>query len=87
MHWHGLNVISANQRTDVIQLLPAGMVTGDMVADNPGEWMFHCHVGDHMMGNQCILRNNPYLIKFQKKKSWHVHNIQSGPATHQLSKK
>ena len=44
------------------------MVTGDMIADNPGEWMFHCHVGDHMMGNQYILRTKPYLIKFQKKK-------------------
>ena len=24
------------------------MKTVDMVADNPGTWMFHCHVEDHM---------------------------------------
>jgi Multicopper oxidase len=24
------------------------MVTIDMLADNPGTWMFHCHVEDHM---------------------------------------
>jgi hypothetical protein len=21
----------------------------DMIADNPGTWLFHCHVADHMM--------------------------------------
>jgi FtsP/CotA-like multicopper oxidase with cupredoxin domain len=24
------------------------MVTVDMVPDNPGTWMFHCHIDDHM---------------------------------------
>jgi hypothetical protein len=24
------------------------MVTVDMLADNPGTWLFHCHVADHM---------------------------------------
>jgi len=24
------------------------MVTVDMVPDNPGIWMFHCHIDDHM---------------------------------------
>lgn len=51
-HWHGKTVQvgrgSGSQRTDVIQLLPAGMVTADMKADNPGEWLFHCHVADHI---------------------------------------
>jgi hephaestin len=35
-------------RTDTIQLLPAGMVTADMVPDDPGIWVFHCHVADHI---------------------------------------
>jgi hypothetical protein len=26
------------------------MKTADMIADNPGTWMFHCHVEDHMEG-------------------------------------
>jgi hypothetical protein len=24
------------------------MTTADMIADNPGTWLFHCHVSDHM---------------------------------------
>jgi len=31
-----------------IELLPGSMKTVDMIADNPGTWMFHCHVEDHM---------------------------------------
>ncbi len=26
------------------------MVTADMKADNPGEWLYHCHVSDHIYG-------------------------------------
>lgn len=48
-HWHGLRVIeNGNRRTDVIELLPASMKVADMVADNPGSWLFHCHVSAHM---------------------------------------
>jgi FtsP/CotA-like multicopper oxidase with cupredoxin domain len=24
------------------------MVTADMTADNPGTWLLHCHVADHL---------------------------------------
>jgi manganese oxidase len=47
-HWHGNTVTVGGMRTDVIQLLPAGMVTADMAPDDPGIWLFHCHVGDHI---------------------------------------
>jgi len=51
-HWHGKTVTvgvgSAARRTDVVELLPATMLTADMKADNPGEWMYHCHVADHI---------------------------------------
>ena len=47
-HWHGNTVLWNKQRTDVIALSPAQMVTVDMVPDNPGMWMYHCHVSDHM---------------------------------------
>jgi FtsP/CotA-like multicopper oxidase with cupredoxin domain len=47
-HWHG-NVVTVNgMRTDVVSLLPAGMVVADMVPDNAGIWLFHCHVNDHI---------------------------------------
>ena len=48
-HWHG-NVVTVNgSRTDVVLLSPAQMVTADMVPDNVGTWMYHCHVSEHMM--------------------------------------
>ena len=48
-HWHGLRVIEdGRRRTDVVELLPATMKVADMLADNPGDWLFHCHVAEHM---------------------------------------
>jgi hypothetical protein len=47
-HWHGETVTDGKRNTDVIELLPGSMQTVDMLADNPGTWMFHCHVEDHM---------------------------------------
>ncbi len=49
-HWHGETVTEGGRNTDVIELLPGSMKTVDMIADNPGTWMFHCHVEDHMEG-------------------------------------
>jgi FtsP/CotA-like multicopper oxidase with cupredoxin domain len=48
-HWHGNTVLCRGYRTDVVELLPASMKVADMVADNPGIWMYHCHVNDHML--------------------------------------
>jgi len=48
-HWHGLRVVEeGRRRTDVIELLPASMKVADFVADNPGTWLFHCQVAEHM---------------------------------------
>jgi FtsP/CotA-like multicopper oxidase with cupredoxin domain len=54
-HWHG-NVVDANHmRTDVGVLLPMGMMVADMVPDNAGKWLFHCHVSAHLrMGMQAF---------------------------------
>jgi manganese oxidase len=54
-HWHGNTVLVNNQRTDVVALSPAQMVTADMVPDNPGIWLFHCHVADHMRAGMSAL--------------------------------
>lgn len=48
-HWHGNTVLCRGYRSDVVELLPASMKVADMVPDNPGTWMFHCHVNDHML--------------------------------------
>ena len=47
-HWHGNVVLHDGKRTDVVPLMQAQMETVDMVPDNPGTWMFHCHIDDHM---------------------------------------
>ena len=59
-HWHGNVVTQAGQRTDVIPLSPAQMATVDMVPDNPGTWMLHCHLDEHMeMGMMALYKVEP----------------------------
>jgi len=47
-HWLGGTVNFQGRRTDVFDLLPAGMETADMVPDAPGLWVLRCQVDDHM---------------------------------------
>lgn len=47
-HWHGNTLLQAGHRVDVVNLLPASHATLDMQPDNPGVWMYHCHVNDHI---------------------------------------
>ncbi len=47
-HWHGNTGLFHGQRVDVVELLPASMKVVDMQPDNPGVWMYHCHVNDHI---------------------------------------
>jgi len=47
-HLNGKTVEYQNRHVDVIELLPASTATVDMLADNPGTWLFHCQVTDHM---------------------------------------
>jgi len=59
-HWHGNVVESMHMNTDVVGLLPMGMVVADMVPDNPGTWLFHCHVSEHLlMGMEATYRVVP----------------------------
>jgi len=48
-HWHGNTVVVAGQRTDVLVVTSAQMVTADMVPDATGIWLYHCHISDHML--------------------------------------
>jgi len=47
-HWHGNTLLDAGRRIDVTELLPADQKVQDMIPDNPGTWLFHCHVNDHI---------------------------------------
>lgn len=56
-HWHGQTVIANDMRTDVASLTPMEMVTANMTPDNPGIWLFHCHVSVHLAaGMQAVFR-------------------------------
>lgn len=59
-HWHGNVVVDHGQRTDVLSLLPAQMKTVDMVPDDPGIWLYHCHIEEHMdMGMAALYKVEP----------------------------
>lgn len=49
-HWHGNTVVWNKMRMDSLFLGPMAMATADMVPDNEGIWLFHCHVNDHFSG-------------------------------------
>ncbi|KAL2047373.1 hypothetical protein N7G274_001394 [Stereocaulon virgatum] len=46
-HWHGNTLMWANQRLDVINVLPAQTRSMTMTVDNPGMWIHHCQVVNH----------------------------------------
>jgi manganese oxidase len=54
-HWHGQTVLVSGMRTDTVSLGPMSMMVVDMVPDNPGTWLFHCHVNDHYDGGMYTL--------------------------------
>jgi FtsP/CotA-like multicopper oxidase with cupredoxin domain len=66
MHFHGhsFRVLSRNgervlfqQWQDTVLMAPKDIVEVAFVADNPGDWMLHCHVMDHQMtGLMTVLR-------------------------------
>ncbi len=53
-HWHGHTVQIGHMRTDVAQVSPMEMVVADMVPDNPGTWLFHCHVTFHNAAGMAV---------------------------------
>ncbi|HZQ67925.1 MAG TPA: multicopper oxidase domain-containing protein [Terriglobales bacterium] len=46
-HWHGQTVTVGHMRMDMVTLNPMMTAVADMVPDNPGTWMFHCHMNGH----------------------------------------
>ena len=64
LHGHSFRVLSRNgvpvpfnQWADTVLVEPKQTVDVAFVADNPGDWMLHCHVTDHQMaGLMAVLR-------------------------------
>ncbi|XP_063775333.1 ceruloplasmin-like [Pseudophryne corroboree] len=42
-------------QTDVFELFPGTFQTVEFIARNPGQWLIHCHVADHMYGGMQAL--------------------------------
>jgi hephaestin len=53
-HWHGNTLVINQMRTDVTIVAQMQMVVGDMVPDDPGIWLFHCHIAFHSLGGMVI---------------------------------
>jgi FtsP/CotA-like multicopper oxidase with cupredoxin domain len=52
LHGHSFRVLTSPRREwrDTVLLLPRERAEIAFVADNPGEWMFHCHILEHQLG-------------------------------------
>ncbi|KAJ8412613.1 hypothetical protein AAFF_G00129490 [Aldrovandia affinis] len=51
VHFHGQTFIYMTDlahRADVYELFPGTSQTVEMIAENPGRWLLHCHVTDHV---------------------------------------
>lgn len=49
-HIHGHRWLDGGQLTDNVQLGPGMYTTFEFMEDNPGDWLVHCHVANHMEG-------------------------------------
>jgi FtsP/CotA-like multicopper oxidase with cupredoxin domain len=53
IHGHTFKVLKSNERelpvhhADTVLLRPKERIEAAFVADNPGDWMFHCHIIEH----------------------------------------
>jgi FtsP/CotA-like multicopper oxidase with cupredoxin domain len=54
-HWHGNTGLFMGMRMDMLELLPGSMKVFDMEPDDPGTWMYHCHVNDHITAGMLAL--------------------------------
>uniref|UniRef100_A0A8C4UI91 ferroxidase n=1 Tax=Falco tinnunculus TaxID=100819 RepID=A0A8C4UI91_FALTI len=48
VHFHAQTFIFKDHRGDVYDLFPGTFQTVELVAENPGTWLLHCHVADHI---------------------------------------
>jgi FtsP/CotA-like multicopper oxidase with cupredoxin domain len=59
-HWHGQTLLSNEMRVDAIEVFPATTRVLDMVPDDPGTWLYHCHVNEHIdNGMEAMFRVAP----------------------------
>jgi FtsP/CotA-like multicopper oxidase with cupredoxin domain len=70
-HGHSFRVIARNGQPtrhrewqDTVLMAPKERVDIAFVADNPGDWMFHCHILEHQAaGMMGVIRVDPGSTK------------------------
>ncbi len=55
VHWHANTTLRRGRRTDMIDVGPMMTAVADMVPDNPGIWLLHCHVDVHFKAGMSAL--------------------------------
>ena len=59
-HWHGNTLLESGHRVDTTEVFPVTVQVLDMLADNPGVWMYHCHVNLHLdFGMSAVYKVEP----------------------------
>lgn len=51
-----LTLTRDRERRDTVLLPPRETTDIASVADNPGDWTFHCHILDHQDGGMAVIR-------------------------------
>jgi FtsP/CotA-like multicopper oxidase with cupredoxin domain len=55
LHGHVFRVLGSDQWADSVLLDPDSRAEVAFVADNPGDWMLHCHVLEHQASGMMAL--------------------------------
>jgi FtsP/CotA-like multicopper oxidase with cupredoxin domain len=54
-HWHGISLLADGKHMDQVVVQSSSLLVLDAYADNPGTWLFHCHLTDHIEGGMMAL--------------------------------
>lgn len=54
-HWHGIVLNNKGHHVDQVVVQGGALHVMDAYTDNPGTWLFHCHLADHMDGGMMAL--------------------------------
>lgn len=54
-HWHGISFNDRGKHVDQVVVQASSMLVLDAYTDNPGTWLFHCHLTDHIAGGMMAL--------------------------------
>uniref|UniRef100_A0AAY4A9Z6 ferroxidase n=1 Tax=Denticeps clupeoides TaxID=299321 RepID=A0AAY4A9Z6_9TELE len=81
VHFHGETFIYKAHRADVYELFPGTFQAVEMVVRNPGTWLMHCHLADHIHAGM----ETTYTIKRNAGTSSHLWSFHWGCCCHYLS--